>query len=201
MRPYLGLPWTDSHQIWAVDGFSSCSTDTWYPKHWNAEKKFFVMSSLLYSIQRHSVKGSGHQKTYMWFFFFGNTDQHLLLEVKRFSLIKRKITTDLAWFLPCQYWRNDPTHAKLTAIYKYRCESYVHGIDSLILSLKNSLLTGFNWPILGSFTNIWTSSKRIRIGLVGKSIKSLKIWEVNQFTRARNNELTVIWVMSNGSYL
>ena len=29
--------------------FSSCSTDTWYPKHWNP-KKFFVMSLLLYSI-------------------------------------------------------------------------------------------------------------------------------------------------------
>ena len=30
--------------------FSPCSTDTWYPKCWNAKEKSFVMSSLLYSI-------------------------------------------------------------------------------------------------------------------------------------------------------
>ena len=48
MQPYLRPPWTDSHQIWAVDVHHAP------PIHGiqNAEmqKKFFVSSSLLYSI-------------------------------------------------------------------------------------------------------------------------------------------------------
>ena len=54
MRPYLGPPWTDSHQIWAVDVFHHAP-----PRHGiqNAEmqkkkkkKKKIVTSSLQYSI-------------------------------------------------------------------------------------------------------------------------------------------------------
>ena len=56
MRPYLGLPWTDSHQIWAVDVFHLAP-----PIHGiqNAEmqKKFFsdVIASVLYSEQNEIV--------------------------------------------------------------------------------------------------------------------------------------------------
>ena len=48
-RHISGPPWTDSHQIWAEDVFLSCSTETWYPKCWNAKKVFCdVITSVLY---------------------------------------------------------------------------------------------------------------------------------------------------------
>ena len=49
MRANLGPPWTDSHPIWAVDVFHHAP-----PAHGvqntEIQKKFFVTSSLLYSI-------------------------------------------------------------------------------------------------------------------------------------------------------
>ena len=76
MRPYLRSPWSNSYQIWAIDFFHHAppihgiqnaemqknktkqnktkqKNDTWYPKRWNEKKKkkFFVTSSLLYSIE------------------------------------------------------------------------------------------------------------------------------------------------------
>ena len=49
MQPYLGPPWIDSHPLWAVDVFHHAP-----PIHGiqntEIQKKFFVTSSLLYSI-------------------------------------------------------------------------------------------------------------------------------------------------------
>ena len=56
MRPYLGPPWTDSHQILAVDVFHHAppihdiQNAEMQKKKKKKKKKFFVMSSLLYSI-------------------------------------------------------------------------------------------------------------------------------------------------------
>ena len=49
MRPYLGLPWTDSHPIWVVDVFRHAPTIHGI-QNTEIQKKFFVTSSLLYSI-------------------------------------------------------------------------------------------------------------------------------------------------------
>ena len=54
MRPYLGPPWTNFHPIWAVDVYHHAP-----PMHGiqntEIQKKFFVTSSLLYSIEAVSV--------------------------------------------------------------------------------------------------------------------------------------------------
>ena len=65
MQPYLGPPWTDSHQIWAVDVFHHAA-----PKHgiqnteMQKKKNFFVTSSLLYSIDVTSYRNFAHQPAF-----------------------------------------------------------------------------------------------------------------------------------------
>ena len=70
MRPYLGPPWTDSHQIWAVDVFHHAP-----PRHGiqNAEmqKKFFcdVIASVLYRSQSWCIFSSikiGSSQNFHW---------------------------------------------------------------------------------------------------------------------------------------
>ena len=48
MQPYLGPPWTHSHQIWAVDDFHHAPA-THGIQNAEMQKKKIVMSSLLYS--------------------------------------------------------------------------------------------------------------------------------------------------------
>ena len=57
MRPYLGPPWTDSHPILAVDVFHHAPLIHGI-QNTEIQKKFFVMSSLLYSINE-NVSGYG----------------------------------------------------------------------------------------------------------------------------------------------
>ena len=49
MQPYLGPPWTDPHQIWTVDVFHHARR-IYGIQNAEMQKKFFVTSSLLYSI-------------------------------------------------------------------------------------------------------------------------------------------------------
>ena len=49
MRPYLRTPWTDFHQIWAVDIFHH-APPIYGIQNAVMQKKFFMTSSLLYSI-------------------------------------------------------------------------------------------------------------------------------------------------------
>ena len=57
MQPYLGAPMNRFPPNLGCGCFSSCSTDTWYPKHRNPKKVFCdVIASVLYSYRGKILK-------------------------------------------------------------------------------------------------------------------------------------------------